>query len=664
MTGKVLAVVALAAVAAVAGAADTNTEIVVTASRNNRQACQIPANVTVMTAADIEKGGYGNIVEALRDAGGISFRSSSGNESQSELQMRGFGENSQGRLLVLVDGRKLNRPDMAGLNWLQVPVGNVDRVEILRGSDSATYGDHAVGGVINIVTKKGTPEPQGYVHAAGGSYGENTQRAGYSGSGGKLSYALNVERQQVDGYRERSAFSALGGGGSLSYDISDAWNAGIDLSISQADYEIPGWLTREQVESDPRQYGNPDDSAENKYYSANFKTTRQFGDSGSASLGVVFGRTDIESDMTSWGSYADNVIDTLGIMPGCVLNSSIAGHDNKLLLGVDYYVDSLGLDRFAGIERGEVISSADVEKQTIGVFLRNELQVTEALMLGVGGRLEKADVSGKMSTNGAACYDDTKRHNASSVNMSANYRFLEDSKVFVRAGTIYRYPFVDEQVSYWGYASDHFNGELKAEAGTDFQAGAEVGLNRILRAGLTLFLMNMRDEIAYDPDTSENENMDSTRHSGAEASASWVVVSWLEMDANYTFTRALFTDGANDGKDIPLVPRHAGTVGATVLLPMDLSLRVSVRHNGEMYLAGDYANEMEKLDGYTVAGLSLRCTPAKVDGLDVFVSVDNIFDAEYSSLGYIGYPPPDYARAMVYYPSPGRTFKAGVAYRF
>ncbi|MEI6807811.1 MAG: TonB-dependent receptor, partial [bacterium] len=570
---RMAAVMAAAAVvtAVAAEAFETNLEIVVTASRNSRQASQMPANVTVMTAADIEKAGYGSIVDAIRDAGGISFRSSSGNESQAEVQMRGFGENSGGRLLVLLDGQRLNRPDMAGINWLQIPLGNVERVEILRGSDSVSYGDHAVGGVINIVTKKGTRDPEVFTHISGGSYGENTERAGYSASSGKLTYAINAERQQTDGYRERSAFSALGAAGSVSYDINEMWNANIGFSYNDAEFELPGWLTKDQVEIDPRQSGNPSDSADNKYYNINFNTTCQLGSMGSASLGVVFGRTAVRSDMVSWFSYSDWVIDSFGLTPNFVFNSSILGHKNKLLLGVDYYMDGLKVDRFSEVERLNVTSTADVDKQTLGTFFKNELAISDVLTLGAGARFEKADVS----ASGNQLFEGEQTHNANSVNVSLIYRFERESKIFAKAGTVYRYPFVDEQVFYSGFGMDHFNTTLQAEAGTDLQLGAEVGINKNIRTGLTLFLMNMRDEIVYNPVTSDNENMDKTRHSGAEASMSWKVTKGFAVDANYTYTEALFIGGANEGKDIPLVPQHAGSIGATLALPYDLSLRTA-----------------------------------------------------------------------------------------
>ncbi len=91
--------------------------------------------------------------------------------------MRGFGDASVTRVLVLVDGRRVNRPDLAGTNWLQVPVEDVERVEVVRGPASVLYGDHAVGGVINIITKKGGEKLSVTASGMGGSFGSSTRSA-------------------------------------------------------------------------------------------------------------------------------------------------------------------------------------------------------------------------------------------------------------------------------------------------------------------------------------------------------------------------------------------------------------------------------------------------------------------------------------------------------
>jgi iron complex outermembrane recepter protein len=223
---------------------------------------------------------------------------------------------------------------------------------------------------------------------------------------------------------------------------------------------------------------------------------------------------------------------------------------------------------------------------------------------------------------------------------------------------VYRYPFVDEQVSYLGFLTDQFNTNLEAEAGTDMQFGADVAVSRTVRAGLTLFLMNMRDEIAFNPATWNNENLDKTRHSGAEANVAWAAMDDLAVDAGYTYTEAVFTSGVNDGRDIPLVPRNTATIGVTLSLPFDLSLRTAARYTGAQRLGGDYANAGEQLPSYTVADLLLRYTPRSAEGLDAFIAVDNVFGEKYAGVGYMG------MTENGYYPAPERAFRAGASYRF
>ncbi len=136
-------------------------EIVVTASRDKEEVRKIPANVSVITAGDIKKSGATSIVGVLEKLGSINFKTSSGNPSQAYIDMRGFGgDNPHGRTLIMLDGRRLNRPDMASVNWLQIPINNVERIEVVRGASSVLYGDSAVAGVINIITRRGKGSPR------------------------------------------------------------------------------------------------------------------------------------------------------------------------------------------------------------------------------------------------------------------------------------------------------------------------------------------------------------------------------------------------------------------------------------------------------------------------------------------------------------------------
>ena len=136
-------------------------EIVVTATRDTQEIRKIPANISVITAEEIEEINATTIVDVLDNLPGVHFTTISGNEAQAGIDMRGFGglgENAFGKVLVMIDGRRLNRPDMVPMNLLQIPLSSVERIEVVRGANSVLYGDNAVAGVINIITKKGGVE--------------------------------------------------------------------------------------------------------------------------------------------------------------------------------------------------------------------------------------------------------------------------------------------------------------------------------------------------------------------------------------------------------------------------------------------------------------------------------------------------------------------------
>ena len=217
---------------------------------------QIPLNnIERIEVVEIKESGATNIVEVLDKLESIQFRDYSGNSSQSIIDMRGFGgDNPFGKTLVTVDGMRINRPDMASVNWMQIPLGSIERIEVVRGANSVLYGDAAIGGSINIITKKGQGEPKFDASVTMGSYGLNDERVGVSGSAGKWNYALTGENNFTFGYRERSKFSSDQGGLNLGYDASEWLSVSSRVSFNKIDYQMPGTLTAAQMAQNPRQY--------------------------------------------------------------------------------------------------------------------------------------------------------------------------------------------------------------------------------------------------------------------------------------------------------------------------------------------------------------------------------------------------------------------------
>ena len=119
----------------------------------------LPAKVTIITAEDIRKSGAKTVQEAIQWATGIVMYDQVGNSFQQTIDLRGFNGQPVPATSVFVDGARINEPDFNTVNFDLIPFDTIERIEILPGP-SAIYGKNALGGVINIITKRGGEKHQ------------------------------------------------------------------------------------------------------------------------------------------------------------------------------------------------------------------------------------------------------------------------------------------------------------------------------------------------------------------------------------------------------------------------------------------------------------------------------------------------------------------------
>jgi iron complex outermembrane receptor protein len=134
----------------------------------------------VVTSEDIARTKPGTVQEALGKVPGIVFYDQTGNPFQRTIDLRGFNAQPNPSVSVFVDGVRVNEPDSNAVNWDLIPIQDVERIEVLPGP-SAVYGQNALSGVINIITKRGTTSPQTTITAMVGSYGQYRVSASTSG---------------------------------------------------------------------------------------------------------------------------------------------------------------------------------------------------------------------------------------------------------------------------------------------------------------------------------------------------------------------------------------------------------------------------------------------------------------------------------------------------
>ncbi|MDH3986218.1 MAG: TonB-dependent receptor plug domain-containing protein, partial [Gammaproteobacteria bacterium] len=181
--------------------------ILVTATRLDPDNSKARGNTTVITAADIEKSTARTLPQLLGREAGVLTRSLYGNNATgATVDIRGFGAASTQNTLILLDGRRLNDIDLSSVDFSVIPLENIERIEITRNSGAVLYGDGAVGGAINIITRQ--PEMAGTsasIKAGAGNLDTQQLDAQLSHNSGPLSVFLGAHGVSSDGYRDNNS---------------------------------------------------------------------------------------------------------------------------------------------------------------------------------------------------------------------------------------------------------------------------------------------------------------------------------------------------------------------------------------------------------------------------------------------------------------------------
>lgn len=635
--------------------------IIVQASRTGRTATEMPAHVQVVTADQIARSGNSTVVDVLEKQAGLFIRKISGNPATAQVSMRGFGANSFGRVLILVNGERLNNPDMSSPNLLRIPVQSISRIEVVHGTQTVLHGDFAEAGVINIITDEPGAQPRTTVAASAGSYdtyGTHLSKSGAFDDG--VTYLASADWNKSGGYRANSDYETY----DLSAAVSKRWDEARHLSLStfyhDSDSGMPGALTWEKYLSNPRQSTTPNDTADLSSYGANLGGGTSLGAEGKLEANLTASRRDTDAKWFGSGfrSTLDGSIDSYGFTPRYTLERDILQHENRLTIGSDLRYDTSSTDlRGVSWSRWGVYpysSIWDYDRTSCAGYIQDEFFITETLSLVLGTRGERFFNRVESASSSESFCDSEAAYDAALL-----YRPLEDLKLFARGSRYYRAPFVDEVVGWGGVP----NTDLEPETGTALETGAEVTLAKEWTASLTVYQMDTEGEIYYHIDprgVGSNVNApDNTRRTGAESSLRWAREGVASAALSYDYTRAVFAEGDYDGNTFPMVPRHTLSLSGEAYVTHEVALLGGVRHVSSQYLDTDFANKQDELKAYGLLDLGVRYEPAFLKGLRLLAGVDNVLDKEYASYaGYSSWSGP------YYYPADARTWKVCASYTF
>jgi iron complex outermembrane receptor protein len=639
-------------------------EVVVTATRDAEEIRKIPANVTVITKEEIGQSNAQNVVDLLRNEADIKVQDLYGNGKSASVDIRGFGETGLLNTLVLVDGRRVNQIDLSGVDWTQIPLDQVERIEIVRGSGSVLYGDNAAGGVINIITKRPEKPFSASAEVVGGSYGYNKESGSVSGKWGPLSAILNTSHNSTYGYRENGFLRTEDVGGKVIYDLNENISFNLSGSFHQDEQGLPGALPKAIYQVDRRATIALDDKAKTDDWYLALGAKAKLWDFGRLEMDLSYRDRNVKDLFRSFSFNDKRDLSTWGVTPRYILEKPLWILPNKLTLGLDFY-DS---DSNVFSESSFGSSRVEVTKQSIGAYVLDELSLLKSLILSMGYRQEWVTYDLFQDVPRAT---DKENNSEPAWNVSLDYLFGKKSSAWLGVKRSFRFPVSDELIQF--FPTFQVNPLIKPQTGYQYEAGVRHAFTDQIEANLTLFWIETRNEIFFDPYTFANENFPKTRRQGIELGTKVKPLQWLTLWGNYSYIKPTLLEKPFSGNDIPGVPRNKGSVGADVqigrLLIEGLDLRgylgricdgllfsTSANLVGRRYFISDWANQVDKLGGYYAWDAKLSYS---WKGLKAFVGVNNLTNQKYSEFGVV-----DATGAQFFYPSPVRNFIGGVSYTF
>lgn len=607
-------------------------DIVVTANRSAQEIDKVGPSVTVLTQAALEAAQATAVPDVLATTPGISFTRNGGVGNVANINIRG----AEGyHTVLLIDGVKMNDPSttQGGVNFSNVLVGDVGRIEVLRGAQSTLWGSQAIGGVINIITAEPTEAFQGNLSAEVGARGTQYYRGAVGGSNERLSWRFAANRYETEGLStfstgtEDDGYSNTSLSGRLNYKLSEA--VSLDLRTVWTD----GKNDFDAYNGDSLDYGTTEELV--------------------SYAGVNFDLLDGRLRNRIGYAYTDTQRENFNPLRTIETSTFEAKGENTRL---DYQ------GSFAFTE--ELTTTFGIETERAEMRTRSPSNSTVKPPFGTGRTdLDSAYVQFQWTAlpslhlTAGVRYDDHAQYGNHTVGQLAAAWTLNEGDTVLRAswGQGFRAPGLYELYSEYG------NLTLQPEEFNSWEVSVQQKLLENASVAVTYFNRAADNEIRYNGCSFETTdpfcaidgtsrwgyyaNVQKTEAQGVEVSGTVDLTPSLRVAANYTWTDATTASGVNNGKHLTRRPEHMANLSADYTFANGLKSGVAVRYSGETFT--NDANT-GALAAYTL--VDLRVSYPINDKLELYGRVENLFDEQYEVV-------PNYGTA-------GRSAFGGVRFRF
>jgi vitamin B12 transporter len=585
----------------------------VTSTRTETPLSQVTTSASVVTSTDIQDQHAEMVLETLRRVPGLEVIQSGSNGTSASVFIRG-SESDQ--VLVLIDGVEVNSPTLGAFNFAHLTTDNIERVEVLRGSGGTLYGSQAIGGVINIITKKGEGPLQAGLSLEGGNGWTNRQLLSLRGAAGKLGYSFTASHFGSAGFR------------SVNDDYRNV------TAVTRLDYQVTEDASLKGIfqfiKTDVGLFNN------NNFAAQPDPNARE------ADIQYISKLEWVQKILPRWdyrisGSLFKEYIKDSDDVDGCVFfgfpcdsrtRDRFRPQIGAAELQTNYRFEDWGTTTF-GIEykRRAADTSSGINKaiRNLGYYLQEQLQFFDRRWILIPGiRLDNNQSFGTAWT----------------PSFSTAYLFRETgTRLKASYAQGFKAPTLNELFFPAGFGCPAFgNPNLKPEKSWELDAGVEQKLlSERVTVGLTYFHREVRDLIEGRPIPGDPfgcfraQNVGTARFNGVEWTLGIKLFTSLTINANYTY---LDWDTA-DGK-LPRRSRNRGNVRLNYLYDKwNVNLGAILVGPWDDFRAAAPFGDITK-PGYVIFNLASYYTlPVRVPAvkdLTLFGRIENLFNRKYDEV--------------------------------
>ena len=676
-------------------------EVVVTSTRLPAapiDARTLPAKVTVITAEDIRKSGAKTVQEAIERATGIVMYDGVGNAFQQSIDLRGFNGQPVPSTTVFVDGQRMNEPDFNTVNFDLIPYETIERIEIIPGA-AAIYGKNAMGGVINIVTKRGTDKHQATGETLFGSFHRERYNINASGPIGKLDYYTNFSRETESGYRNESAARISRFFGKLGYRPTEDTDFTLSYTYVKDRLLQAGSLPMSEAAIDPKRNFTPGDSfaSETNVVRMTGRQTLPFGLS--LNLNGFYRRLDQDQFTNSQPFFPGGALpnatnltltESKGGTAQVTHDAEFFGHRNTLVVGGEFTRNDFGNRRRS--QAGTFVSTGlgTTDEDALGLYVQDTLNLASVFVVTSGVRYDHDQIDFVDNNNPANSGD--KRFSRVTPRVGVTLLVTPKDSVYFNYGEGFRVPTFNELFALGQFGS---NPNLKPVHSKNYELGIKSGFGTWGEATVAIYRSDVTNEILIvcgDPFTcgnstfASNQNIERSRRQGIEATFKARYDQYFNVTVSYTYTQATiesnltlnpfffdpfgltpYVQNVQAGSSFPLVPKHR--IGFTGNYHPATGWTVSLTglYVSTQFFTNDEQNIRERIPGYIVLNSRVAYEqPVPGGRLGAFLTVNNLLDQTYSTSGIIAANNLTGGGSVERFviPAPGIAVFGGLSYRF